>query len=645
MVKWDQLVFMLLFSSLFFIITLALIFYLRHWASRRLSSANSSSVEGEYFKRYIPELLRPKYDSLNVKYSKKRDGKFRVYFANFISLIILVSSIGLFVFSLEQNMGAFLAPIDLSASEIRYLDYTKHKWHRDIDTRLPNLSKILSGFSDFGFILPYDKRDDKWLFNGKNIRAAAKAQWARFAKRNNIQETECRWDLLYYCQKSHKNWIILVVPGNWDMGAIDEALARGANILVYGPPAQIENYINGVQWKGISFLKAVSKESGEIQIRGDQLLTLGFDAGLILDASATFTGYQAHSKDAQAITFDATYEIDTTKGTRLYAKSENRGRVVWMDFAPDPADHGLDLNVNHLNAIMASVFRYFSRKPYSAIATWPKGKDYAALVDEDTEDKYANAVKVAELAKKYQFPISWYILSNEALKNRSITNQLAQTGEIACHGDHHGVFTLSSMKEQVVRIARCKKVLKSLTGIEPMAFRPPEEKYNSFTIDAIGDNGMDHYIAVNSPDRAVPELMVAVKSGKSLVSIPRMINDDYELWHKRKLSYQETVKIFKGESDWSRLIGGVHMFSFHTQYIDDPDHFKALEYLCERLKKTDAYFETSNTIAKWWRVRDKLSKGVSVPMADIAKYRPVILTVDKNGVLKKSDYHSNSKLM
>lgn len=638
--KWDQLILMFVFMSLFFLIVTTLIFYIKHWSSRRLSTVNSSSIEGEYFKRYIPENLRVEYDRIKSS-GGKRTGILRRFFAKLATLVVLMAAIGISLFSFQQNIDTLLIPIDLSPEEIKNLDYTQHQWRREIDNRLPQLEQLLSRLPSRGFIVPYSENDKNWLFNGKNIRNAAYQQWVNFAEKHHFETIGCRWDLLQQCLNNHKSWIILVLPGFWDLASMDYALKRGANVIAYGPPAQIDSQQSGLEWQGIKFTKVVSEESGSIILRGDQLLTLNFDAGLILDASSSFKGFQAYADNSQAVTFDASYQLEKTKGTRLYAKTIGQGRLVWLDFAPDAVDHSLDINVTHLNAIIASIFRYFSRQSYSAIATWPEGRDYAALVDEDTEDQFSNADKVAKLARKYDFPISWYILSNEALKNRSLTRELSETGEIACHGDHHGVFTLSTKQDQVVRIARCKKVLKALTDIEPKAFRPPEERFNTATIDAIANNGMDHYIAVNSPDRAVPEIMSS-SDGKSLVSIPRMINDDYELWHKRNLNYGESVSLFKGEVEWSQFIGGIHMFSFHTQYIKDPNHYQALEYLCEKLKKSGAYFETSSSIAKWWRVHEKLSNGLNVSASLVAKYHPVVLTVTKNGELSVSSYKINS---
>lgn len=596
-------------------------------------AAGNTLVDGEYFKRYVPDNLRAKYEHKKPLFWNLSGGS-RVIVAKAASAATLILAAVIVFYSLAKNLDIFLSPIDLSHEEIQKLDYTRHQWARSIDKKLPRLSDQLAAISDRGFILPGSLDDAQWLFKGRNIRRESIEQWSNFAKIHDFNKLNCEWERLPSCQKAHPNWFILALPGYWNLPALDTALRQGANVIVYGPPAQIDTNIGGLDWQGISFLKAETDKSDEIILRGDKLLTLNFDAGLIISALTTFNGYLVHANNAQAVLNDDSYEVEESRGTRLYAKAVGAGRLVWLDFPPDAMDHDSKVNVTHLNAVVASIFRFFSRKPYSSIATWPEGKPFAAIVDEDTEDEFANA----SLAAKLDYPISWYMLSNLALKNRDVARELSRHGEVACHGDHHGPFIESSSREQVIRIARCKKVLKAITGVEPKAFRPPEEKFNPATIDAIANNDMDHFIAVNSSDRSVPELRVSLTNGRSLISIPRSINDDYEMWHVRDLNYLDSVKLMDEEAAWSKYIGGVHMFSFHTQYIDVPDNLKALKHLCEKLVAHDAYFKTSQEISDWWRIRKKLVEGKEVSSASLKKYRPMLFSVNEKGELTRAPY-------
>jgi len=639
--KWDLLLLLLLVLAIFSIITLSLLFYVRHWASRRSSTmASAPQTEGVYFKRYIPESLRGSYDEKQHHLSGNGNQRNRALPAMIASAFIVVTAIVIVSGSVLSAVDKYLLPIDLSETEIDQLDYTHHQWGRQIDGQLPDLKTALASLSAQGIIIPYGNKDIGWLFGGTNLREITLRHWRHFAERHNLKIKQCKWARLDHCRGQDGDWIIVVLPGHWDFDALDAVLAGGANVIAYGPPAQLFESLETatVRWQGLTFEKIIKKESGAIALRGDQKLTLGFDAGLIIETYPPFVDFRALAETPQAITIHDDYEAGGEIETRLYAKEVGKGRFVWLEFAPDPVDNGPEVNVGHLNALMAAIFRYFSRQPYSALAQWPDGKPFSALIEEDTEDLYKNAKNVIDLLNRKAYPITWFILSNEALKYRWLTHRMSEVGEIACHGDNHAPFTKSSQQEQMIRIARCQKVLKTITGIKPLAFRPPEEKYNDYTVDAILNNGMTHYLAKNAVDRAVPELQVSLLNGKSLVSIPRLVNDDYEMWEMRNLDYARTVRVMENEVEWMRRIGGVYSYSFHSQYMGDNDKLEAIEFLGDKIRTSGAYFGTSKDIADWWRFRIALLDKEAINDNQLKRFNPILLTVNEQGALIRSPY-------
>lgn len=642
--NWNIFVLMLLFMAVFFLISVSLLFFIRHWSSRHVDDNVMTANEGVYFKRYIPEQLRNDYDKKLGGFHSNHSIKHRSLWARLASGIIIISAVTIPLYSFIQNLDLFLQPIDLNPSEISKLDYTQHRWQRVIDNKLPDLATVLAPMKTKTFIVPYSNKDTDWLFDGLNLRQYALKHWHNFARRNQFTVIRCKWKKLTRCQRAHKDGIILVLPGHWDFEALDTALANGANVIAYGPPAQLfsDSKDTVIKWHGLTFKEVLKKEGGAIILRGDQLLTLGFDAGLILKAYSPFEGFLTNSESAQAVSIGNVYHAGGENETRLYANKTGSGRLVWMEFAPDPTDNNPGVNVKHLDALMAAIFRYLSRQTYSAIAMWPQAKQFAALIEQDTEDQFENAEAVIELVEEKGYPISWYILSNEALKHRQITRDMAKTGEIACHGDNHGIFTKSSRRDQVVRIARCQMVLTEITGVKPLAFRPPQEEHNSSTVDAILNNGMTHYIANSSPDRAVPEMQISLVNQKSLVSIPRLVSDDFEMWHTRNLNHTSTIKLMDDEISWMSHIGGLYMYSFHTQFMDNTDNLEAIEYMGDKLKQLDAYFTTSKNITDWWRFRTALQRGEWDTMEQFSRFDPVLLSVTKEGQLTKISYRVNN---
>ena len=643
--NWNLIPLVLLFLGVFFLISTSLIFYIRHWAYRHAGQVSLTPTEGTFFKRYIPQALREEYDKKVTGLKDHQRAKRRLRLAQFTSAIIVIGAIAVPAYWLIQNKDQLLTPIDLTDMEITKLDYTQHHWQRMVDKQLPSLPAILSQVKNKIFIIPFSEHDADWLVDGVNMRKYAFAHWVNFAQNQHFSIVQCEWKKLVTCQARHRHPFILVLPGYWDFAALDAALAHGANAIAYGPPAQLYkgNEDTTIAWHGLDFQKILKKEAGSIILRGDQLLTLGFDAGLILNAYSPFEGFKATTDSAQAISIGDTYRPGGVKETRLYAQTVGPGRLVWLDFAPDPINNPPELNITHLNALMAAIFRYLSRQSYSAIATWPQAREYAGLIEEDTEDRYLNAKKVIRLVQDRNYPISWFILSNVALRHRDLTRQLANTGEIACHGDNHGIFTKNTRREQVIRIARCQKVLHEITGIKPLAFRPPEEEYNSATIDAIANNGMTHYIANYTSDRPVPEIQESLTTKNSLVSIPRMVSDDYDLWHTRDLDHDDTIRMITRETDWMQYIGGLYMYSFHTQYMDKRDNLNAIQFLGNKLQESKAYFATAGNIAHWWRFRTNLQAGKPGSELEFNEFKPILLSVTEQGNLTREPYQPHSQ--
>lgn len=642
--NWNLSVLVLLFMAVFFLVSVSILFYIRHWASRTTDNKILTENEGVYFKRYIPEQLRNTYDKKINNLQNNHDIQHRSLWARLATKIVIFSAAAIPVFSLSQNIDMFLQPIDLDPSEINKLDYTHHKWQRIIDSNIPELSVVLATTKINSLIVPFNDIDRKWLLNGVNMRQLALSHWRNFSKRNKLKIIQCRWENLSQCKTRNTDAVILVLPGFWDFEALDIALASGANVIAYGPPAQLfsDSKDFKVKWHGLTFEEVQKSEGGSLILRGDQLLTLGFDAGLILKAYSPLEGFRTVSKLSQAVSIGNTYSAGGENETRLYAKKINSGRLVWMDFAPDRIDNSPAINTNHLDALMASIFRYLSRQPYSAIATWPQAKPFAALIEQDSEDQFDNTEAVVELIEKNGYPISWYILSNEAVTHRQLTRKMSKLGEIACHGDNHGVFTKSKRRDQIIRIARCQKVLTEITGVKPIAFRPPQEEHNTSTLDAIANNGMTHYIANSSPDRAVPEIQVSLINQKSLVSIPRLVSDDYEMWFIRKLNKSDSITLIDDEIDWVNDIGGLYMYSFHSQYMGKSDNLNAIEYMGDKLLKSNAYFTTSGNISDWWRFKTALQQNKIYTMDEISRFSPMLLSVNEQGELITKPYDATN---
>lgn len=620
-------VFLVLVTSLS--VVASIVYYVRHWTQRQRRLAGTAITEGVFFKRYLPPPLRTRYDTERQAEAQRLQRRINTL----RRAVALIASGGLLAVILLAVLTHWhrVTWIDLTEDEVAALNYTEHLWVRQVDEKLPRLNALLPLLRERGVALIGAEADFRRDAGGRrSINAVAADQWKKFLNAHRVGYRSCSWQVvLDGCAEAG---IHIILPGPWNLKTVERLLGRDASLLFYGPPAQSFSGLAPFELHGLRFTRKQFERPTHLALAGDQALTLGFDAGLVIAAATAFTGYAAQSAAPQAVAMDNSRFIGGELQTRLYARRAGNGRLVWMDFSPNVRDHGDTLNARHLEALNAAVFRYLLRREYSGWATWPGGRRFAGMISEDTEDKFERAQRVAKLARRLDLPMTWFILSNEAQQHRALLRELAETGEIACHGDSHASFSTSDRASQVRRLARCRKVLAEVAGAMPRAFRPPYEQHNDATIDAVANNGMTHYFAEAGGDRAVPVLQLSQTTGVTLVSLPRIGADDYELWHLQKLGYRESIEHADHELLWAETLGGLLAFDFHTQFVDD-EHLRVVEHYGRRLQREEVFLATAGEIADWWRVRDNLNRRKTVAADRISRYQPVLLRVRADGSL------------
>ncbi len=650
--NWSLIAMMLLVFMITLIVATTAIFFIRHWANRpSRGSLLSENNEGVFFKRYMP--AQPQ--ALEHQGKKRSPINLRKSAQHILSLAVALSILGLLGTATYVNRDKLASQIDLNEQDLTALKQQKYHWEQNDSQPLPELAIYINQLREQkqGLVLISPLFHEEWPAHTGNFTQQARKHWETFAKKHDLIVKHCEWSKITKCRKDHENWINILLPGLWDRTGTQKLLQQGAKIIAYGPPLQtyIEKNIP-FEFYGLTFEHGNNSGNADLSLVGDKELTLGFDAGMIIELQSAFPHYQANSDSPQGVSINRRHLAGGNSHTRLFAKSfssanektslpsmevsdfHNKGRLIWMDFSPNDDAHE-NLTPYYLHSLLASLFRYLEGEPYSAWANWPDGKSFAALLEEDTEDQFANARHVAEYFKDKNYPITWYALSNEAQNNRDLSRFLAETGEIACHGDNHMDFPIQSLSLQHYRIARCRKVMEELTGQTVVSFRPPREEYNTDTLHAMANNGIRQFIAEVSGNRFTPTIYSHEKDAMALISIPRMNSDDYLLWDELELSDKESTMQLKQEMDWIKNIGGIFMFSFHSQYMNDQKHLQTVKDLADHIHNNQAFFATTSDIADWWRLRTQLQQNITPDNALIHKFNPVLLSVDSAGQLQQ----------
>jgi peptidoglycan/xylan/chitin deacetylase (PgdA/CDA1 family) len=632
--NWQLLGVMFLVLIIALILVGVVIFYIRHWASRGQAAAQSGDgYEGNYFVRYLPAQQKALVDAGNN--GKPAPAGKRTSLQYLLTAIFVLGVAGALIAAFYGNRDRLAAPIDLTDQEQQALSAYSYQWKRHETQQLLSLPQQVAYLKKQGMVLVYDHAALAWMHNGRSPTQIALSQWRKFANSYQVKSVDCAWKQLAECHKRNPHGLYVILPGHWSVQQIDGLLDRGGKVLAYGSPQQVFQAGNvPFTLDGLAFSPTVTADMQDIALVGDRELTLGLDAGLVLSVQPAFPDYQASSARPQGIAINDDHIAGGQGSTRLFAHARGKnGRLVWMDFSPNADDHAPEINQAYFQATLAAIFRYLEGKPYASWGMWPSGAPFAALMEEDTEDQFGNAEAVAKFFQAKHYPITWYMLSNEAQQHRELTRLLAATGQVACHGDNHQSFTRNDLETQQLRLARCKKVLETLTGKPVLTFRPPEERHNNDTLSALLNNGMTHLITHIERDRFVPSVYATQDGQHSLVNIPRMSTDDYVLWDDYKLSDSESIKQLKQETDWIKQVGGLLMFSFHTQFMGDEAHLQTVEALADYIHDSTAYFATANDIAGWWRLRQRLLENSPVTEQDLQAFKPVHLQVGSDGKL------------
>lgn len=634
--NWSLIGMLVLVLLIVIVIAATTVFFIRHWANRPPDGVAQLPNEGHFFVRHTPD-TSPPIEHQPARFSSARLRKYTQYF---LSLAVVLGIISLLGAATYYNRDKLAAPIDLTEQDLGELQTTQYQWRQTTTQQLPELAVYTEKLraNKQGLLLIKTPVPKKWSAHAANYSEQALAQWSFFAEQHQLAIEECSWSKLSECRTGKEDWINVLLPGLWDEAGITKLMAD-SKLIAYGPPLQIyQEKAQPFRIGALSFTHQLTASEIHLTLVADRELTLGFDAGMLIEATPAFKHFRADSPHPQGISINDAHLAGGASSTRLFAKaSGTRGRFVWIDISPNESDYEGVTTYYH-NSVLASVFRFLEGKPYSAWSNWPQGKTFAALLEEDTEDEYENAYHVATYFKEKNYPITWYALSNEAQEHRSLTRLLAETGEIACHGDNHMDFTLQDLDMQQRRLARCRKVMSELTGQTVVSFRPPREEHNTDTYHAMANNGIRHFIAEVSGDRFTPIIYGHEQDEFALVSIPRMNSDDYLLWDELKLSDAESIAQLKQEVDWIKKIGGLFMFSFHSQYMDSNQHLQTVKDLADYIHSNDAFFTTTNEIAEWWRFRTRLSHRQLTDddalIQLIERFQPVLLSVNEDGALQ-----------
>lgn len=288
-------------------------------------------------------------------------------------------------------------------------------------------------------------------------------------------------------------------------------------------------------------------------------------------------------------------------------------RFVYFSFPDSAWPYNKDVQL-----VMDASIAWLRREPVVYKAAWPDGYVASHLIEMDTEDKFATAVRLADLLEGENFRGTFYCLTTEAVREPKTVRDLLNRGhEIAYHADVHFGFNGDPDGEQELRISFMKKQMESIMGersIEATGFRAPTESYDAMTESLLYRHGIKHHAAdLSSSSDRLP--FFSEPGGgrsnfdKALVVLPRTQRDDID-YRKLQFDADQILSNLVYDLKFTVESGAFGLLSVHSQYFVDGGFM--LLPMKHYVKKVSSYKDKlwvarGDQITSWWRKREVVS--------------------------------------
>jgi peptidoglycan/xylan/chitin deacetylase (PgdA/CDA1 family) len=265
-----------------------------------------------------------------------------------------------------------------------------------------------------------------------------------------------------------------------------------------------------------------------------------------------------------------------------------------------------------IDALVGGTLDWLARKPVLVKGTWPHPHQAALLLEMDTEDKFDNSLRFAQLLERHGIRGTFYSVTSEGLKFPAVVKRLASRHEMAYHAEIHVGFAKLAHTEQDLRL---REMVRQMSRLIPdvsraTGFRAPLEQYDATTEKLLRARGLRHHAASPAArDDVLPGFSSAepgVAPDEALVVLPRTWLDDINLFSAGLLKALPAEKMLLSSLDDTLAMRGFGLLSLHTQnfYAGSPLE-RATPVLLKRAAGHGKLVWTApgEAIANWWRDR------------------------------------------
>ncbi|MEO6027733.1 MAG: polysaccharide deacetylase family protein, partial [Candidatus Binatia bacterium] len=244
------------------------------------------------------------------------------------------------------------------------------------------------------------------------------------------------------------------------------------------------------------------------------------------------------------------------------------------------------------------------------LETWPGGARAAAAIGLDAEHEFEKGTAIAARLAASNVPFTTFVLTKLADAHPDTVHALAATSELASHTHDHRALSDQDEDGQRAQLIESRTVLADLTGREIVGLRPPEERTNGDTLNALAYTGYHWVVGWRDKDCAEPWVLQAY--GKAVVVLPRIPHDDYEYVVRRQgEDVASAWASMRSDLQQVRRLGGFYFFDFHTQFWDAPAIRAGVQHLTGLRNLPNVWLATVGDVAAWWRTRSRAAVRIA----------------------------------
>lgn len=279
---------------------------------------------------------------------------------------------------------------------------------------------------------------------------------------------------------------------------------------------------------------------------------------------------------------------------RLYAKRQMRTEFPRWPIEP--------LLVERRRAELRSALERRGAERMPAIASWPDGKRFAAILTHDVEGPagVANVRRIIEIERRHGFVSCWNFVAEWYPIEDGLFDHVRAAGcEVGLHGIRHDCRLFESRDSFE---AELPAIHRYLAEWDAAGFRSPATHRNAAWMPELGaiyDSSFPDTDPFEPQSGGCCSILPFFLG--ELVELPITLVQDHTLW---EILREETIDLWTRKGDWIVANGGLINLITHPDYLDTPSRLRMYEEFLEYLgAQRDGWHALPRDVASWWRTR------------------------------------------